>query len=521
MSSLVSGRHLNAYVCLSARDLLSPYTKETRTLGELIAERGHNLIWGGSDVGSMGVVSKAAFSAGGLTLGIASKGLANIEGLSKSAVLALTVDNLYRRIEWMESGADVGFFLPGGLGTLQELLRALFAIQNGSVQQIPLYLINLKRPDSDKKIFDEVVRHLDQMVRLGYLKPWVRSLVIEADSSRQAMRMAEDYYAAKPEAAWQQLKASQFIYTPEKDSVVYDANGGKKLLKHHELVRANDQYKPDLVGVLGSSIGGCELNSSNKGAFDMIGAMMETLSGHGKRVICMHSNRGSNQEIYSQALRNRTLAMSMSTDGCYKDGRLASLYATESMAVFRNPEKMAGFVKRRCGTIICFPGSDADIADVLCEASIDAEKMRATNIILVSPDGELDHMLNWAGLVARPIYAFGADGSKKGLASAVLDQVHIVHNNREMQQALDGIALGQTRRTSESKHSKPKHITTATNAIPLNDSSEAALTMRMAFNGCGLLPSWTEVRQAHAKSSQTRMRRTRELLEMAGPGRRR
>jgi uncharacterized protein (TIGR00730 family) len=93
-------------------------------LGEAIAERGWTLVWGGGRVSAMGAVASAARARGGRTVGVIPKILMRREIADADADELIVSDTVHERKQLMEDRADAFIVLPGGLGTLDELLDA-------------------------------------------------------------------------------------------------------------------------------------------------------------------------------------------------------------------------------------------------------------------------------------------------------------------------------------------------------------------------------------------------------------
>ncbi|BDB44405.1 MULTISPECIES: TIGR00730 family Rossman fold protein [Mycobacterium] len=94
------------------------------TLGTAIAERGWTLVWGGGNVSAMGAVAEAARAAGGWTVGVIPTMLLDRELADRQADELIVTDTLRERKQVMEHRADAFIALPGGVGTLDELLSA-------------------------------------------------------------------------------------------------------------------------------------------------------------------------------------------------------------------------------------------------------------------------------------------------------------------------------------------------------------------------------------------------------------
>jgi uncharacterized protein (TIGR00730 family) len=93
-------------------------------LGEAIAERGWTLVSGGGKVSAMGALAAAARARGGHTVGVIPKMLVRPEVADSDADELIVTDTLRERKQVLEDRADAFIALPGGVGTLDELLEA-------------------------------------------------------------------------------------------------------------------------------------------------------------------------------------------------------------------------------------------------------------------------------------------------------------------------------------------------------------------------------------------------------------
>lgn len=117
-------RHVCVY-CSSSAAVDHAHVEVARELGAALAERGDVLVWGGATVGLMGEVSRAARAAGGRTIGVIPEALRAIEIADHAAdELVVTPDMLSRKAE-LARRADAFVALPGGFGTLEELLEQI------------------------------------------------------------------------------------------------------------------------------------------------------------------------------------------------------------------------------------------------------------------------------------------------------------------------------------------------------------------------------------------------------------
>jgi uncharacterized protein (TIGR00730 family) len=107
------------------------YRADSEALGRGIAERGWTVVYGGGEVGLMGVVARAALAAGGSVVGVIPRRLMEREAGKRNLSELRVTETMFERKEGMIVGADAFVALPGGLGTLDELLEVVTLRQLG------------------------------------------------------------------------------------------------------------------------------------------------------------------------------------------------------------------------------------------------------------------------------------------------------------------------------------------------------------------------------------------------------
>jgi cytokinin riboside 5'-monophosphate phosphoribohydrolase len=111
--------------CSSSASVDPAHTEAARRLGRALAERGHVLVWGGATAGTMGELARAAQEAGGRVVGVIPQSLVDVEIAYVDADELIVTRDLRDRKAEMEARADAFVVLPGGFGTLEELLEQL------------------------------------------------------------------------------------------------------------------------------------------------------------------------------------------------------------------------------------------------------------------------------------------------------------------------------------------------------------------------------------------------------------
>ena len=117
--------------CGAAPGIDSAYDAAARELGTAMAAAGIGLVYGGGGNGLMGVVARAVLAAGGHVTGIVPEFLLRREAMLGAAQEQVVVPDMHTRKRLMFERADAFVALPGGVGTLEELVEQLTWVQLG------------------------------------------------------------------------------------------------------------------------------------------------------------------------------------------------------------------------------------------------------------------------------------------------------------------------------------------------------------------------------------------------------
>ena len=140
-------------------------------LGQVLADQGIALIYGGTDTGLMGVVADAVLDSGGRVVGITYQRLHDRgQSHSKLSELEITKDRRQRRARMIEL-ADAFIALPGGLGTLEELFEVATLTQIGEHLK-PCGVLNI---DS---FYTPLQEQLNRAVSEEFMKPQHRDMIL-------------------------------------------------------------------------------------------------------------------------------------------------------------------------------------------------------------------------------------------------------------------------------------------------------------------------------------------------------
>ena len=118
------------------------YLKAANTLGTAMAQRGIGLVYGGGSLGLMGEVARGVLAAGGRVTGIIPQFLSGREHMLRDVQELIVVDDMHQRKRLMFERSDAFVALPGGIGTLEELVEQLTWAQLGRHEK-PIILADI------------------------------------------------------------------------------------------------------------------------------------------------------------------------------------------------------------------------------------------------------------------------------------------------------------------------------------------------------------------------------------------
>ena len=141
MTTFRSPRRRVAVYCGSAYGNNPAFLAEARALGQAIAAAGLGLVYGGASMGLMGAVADAALAGGAAVVGVLPQVLAGREIAHEGLSSLELVPTMHERKARMVELADAFLVLPGGYGTLDEMVEAVTWAQLG-LHAKPCILIN-------------------------------------------------------------------------------------------------------------------------------------------------------------------------------------------------------------------------------------------------------------------------------------------------------------------------------------------------------------------------------------------
>ena len=169
-----------AVYCGSADGTNPAFLAEARALGSAIAAAGLGLVYGGANVGLMGAVADTALAGGAEVIGVLPAVLEGREIAHTGLTRLELVPTMHERKARMAALADAFLVLPGGYGTLDEMLEAVTWAQLG-LHANPVILINTAG------YWDGLLAFLDTTVSAGFLKQKNRELLRVAANAEEAV----------------------------------------------------------------------------------------------------------------------------------------------------------------------------------------------------------------------------------------------------------------------------------------------------------------------------------------------
>ena len=145
-----------------------------RTMGETLARSQRVLVYGGGNVGLMGILADAALAAGGRVIGVIPRPLASKELAHRGITEMRVVESMHERKALMAQLADGFLAMPGGVGTLEELFEIWTWVQLGFISK-PFGILNVGG------FFDPLLAFIDRVHAQGFLRREHREMLVVAD----------------------------------------------------------------------------------------------------------------------------------------------------------------------------------------------------------------------------------------------------------------------------------------------------------------------------------------------------
>lgn len=178
------------------------YFTEARTLGRLIGEKGHSLINGGANVGLMEVVTLSTKQAGGKTIGIIPEKMIHRSLASDHAHEVIITDDMQSRKARMRDLSDAFIALPGGFGTLEEILEVLTLKQLAYHEKAIVFL-------NTNNFFHDLFAMFERFYTEMFAKENYRKYYHISETPEEALKYIENYIPEEIVNKWFQVPGNK------------------------------------------------------------------------------------------------------------------------------------------------------------------------------------------------------------------------------------------------------------------------------------------------------------------------
>ena len=175
------------------------FARAAHELGAWIAGNGHTLVYGGSAIGLMGVLARAALAGGGQVVGVEPQFFLDAGVEQHELTELIAVDTMSERKARMVDMGEAFVALPGGIGTLEEISEIMSRIRL-RLSHVPCLLLNVNG------YYDELRAFLDTMVAAGFLEPDEHAAIAfpaTVDEATSLLQTWDPREHALPTPSWQ------------------------------------------------------------------------------------------------------------------------------------------------------------------------------------------------------------------------------------------------------------------------------------------------------------------------------
>lgn len=179
--------------CGSSKGTRAAYTEAAKALGKTLVENNLGLVYGGSNIGLMGIIADEILALGGEVIGVIPQVLVAKEVAHANLTQMHIVNSMHERKALMAELSDGFIAMPGGMGTFDELCEILTWAQLG-IHQKPCGVLNIE------DYFEPLLKMFDHSMNEGFLRDSHRAMVLAAHEPAALLRMFMQYqprYATK------------------------------------------------------------------------------------------------------------------------------------------------------------------------------------------------------------------------------------------------------------------------------------------------------------------------------------
>lgn len=175
-----------AVYCGSSPGSNPAYSQAAKQLGKILAGKEITLVYGGGAVGLMGVLASSVIDAGGEVIGVIPEAIRKMEVACDQIQDLRVVDDMHSRKALIADLSDAFIALPGGVGTIEELMEILTWAGLGFHTK-PVGVLNIN------SFFDPLLKFLDHLVREEFIAPEQRAMLLDHHTPEGLLGQIRDY----------------------------------------------------------------------------------------------------------------------------------------------------------------------------------------------------------------------------------------------------------------------------------------------------------------------------------------
>ena len=164
------------------------YKTEVKRLGEVLANQNIGLVYGGANVGLMGIIADSILESGGEAIGVLPHFLASKEIAHENLTELILVKSMHERKTKMDELSDGVIALPGGFGTLEEFFEMLTWAQLG-LHSKPIGILNIDG------FYDDLISLVQNMVSRGFVSKINQKMILLSNEPKELIEKMQNHVA--------------------------------------------------------------------------------------------------------------------------------------------------------------------------------------------------------------------------------------------------------------------------------------------------------------------------------------
>ncbi len=172
--------------CSSSKYIDELYGNAADILTEIMVKNNFELVWGGADIGLMGDLARSIQKHGGIARGVLPKSLLKINLEYRDADELIITRDMSMRKNVMNDMSDAFICMPGGFGTLEEILEIITLKQLGYIDK-PVVFYNINN------YYDLFMKFIEQMIDDKFIKSAGKELYYVSDNPKEIIEYIKNY----------------------------------------------------------------------------------------------------------------------------------------------------------------------------------------------------------------------------------------------------------------------------------------------------------------------------------------